>query len=188
MKEPEINKDTTSANEVEDKTEKTEPLIETGGDEKERLAAELQELNDKYLRLYADFENYKKRLNKDKEELVKYGNERLLAELLPVLDNLEMALDHSKSNLSEGLVKGVEITLRELLRTLEKFGLTPIEAVYKPFDPSVHDAMTIVEREDIEENTVVEEFRKGYLYRDKVIRASLVAVSKKPIGEKEKEK
>ena len=188
LKEPEINKDTESANEGEGKTEKTEPLVDTGGDEKERLTVELQELNDKYLRLYADFENYKKRVNKDKEELVKYGNERLLVELLPVLDNLEMALDHSKSELSEGLVKGVEITLREFLRTLEKFGLTPIEAVNKPFDPSVHDAMTIVEREDIEENIVVEEFRKGYLYKDKVIRAPLVAVSKRPIEEKEKEK
>ncbi len=93
-----------------------------------RLTAELQEMNDKYVRLYAEFENYKKRVNKDKEELIKYGNESLLYELLTVIDNLEMALKHASDDVSSGLIQGVEITLKELKKTLEKFGLTEIEA------------------------------------------------------------
>ncbi|NWF75512.1 MAG: nucleotide exchange factor GrpE [Nitrospirae bacterium] len=149
-------------------------------EDKDRLVPELQEMNDKYLRLYAEFENYKKRVNRDKEELIKYGNENLIINLLPVLDNLEMALKHATDDLSSGLVQGVEITLKEMKRTLEKFGLTVIEAEGKPFDPSIHHAMTQVEREDLNENTVVEEFRKGYMLKDKVLRPSLVAVSKKP--------
>jgi len=153
------------------------------GEEPKRMNAELREMNDKYLRLYAEFENYKKRVNKDKEELVKYGNENLLYDLLPVIDNLEMALQHASNDVSSGLVQGVEITLKELRKTLEKFGLAPIEAHGKPFDPLVHHAMTQVERDDVDEKTVVEEYRKGYRLRDKVLRPSLVAVSKKTVSE-----
>lgn len=160
--------------------------VQEAADEKERLTAELREINDKYLRLYAEFENYKKRVNKDKEEIFKYGNESLLYELLPVIDNLEMALKHAMNSVSEGLVQGVEITLKELQRTLEKFGLSPIEANGKPFDPLVHHAMTQVEKDDVDEKTVVEEFRKGYMFRDKVLRPSLVGVSKKTVVSQEK--
>ncbi|MEK6652871.1 MAG: nucleotide exchange factor GrpE [Nitrospirota bacterium] len=156
------------------------------------LDEELNDQKDKYLRLYAEFENYKKRVARDKEELVKYGNESLLYELLPVLDNLEMALKHASNDVDDvsaeyqprmaGLVQGVEITLREFLKVIDKFGLTPIIAINKIFDPSLHHAMTQVERDDVDENTVVEEFRKGYMLRDKVLRPSLVAVSKKPVN------
>jgi len=155
-------------------------------DEKERLAAELKEANDKYLRLYAEFDNYRKRMNKDKEELIKYGNERLLHELLPFIDHLEMALKHASNEASSGLVEGIEITLKGLKKTLEKFGLTEIEAEGKPFDPSMHHAMSQVERKDVDENMVVEELRKGYMLKDKVLRASLVAVSKKPVKDQGK--
>ncbi|MGD1075491.1 MAG: nucleotide exchange factor GrpE [Thermodesulfovibrionales bacterium] len=144
---------------------------------------ELAELKDRYMRLYAEFENYKKRVQKDKEELIKYGNESLLYEMLPVIDNLEMALKHSTDAISNDLVKGVEITLREFQRVVEKFGLTPIPAVGLPFDPSVHHAMSQVERGDLEDKTVVEEFRKGYLFGGKVLRPSLVLVSRKPAGD-----
>lgn len=140
----------------------------------------LQELNNKYLRLYAEFDNYKKRVNKDKEELVRYGNESLLYALLPAIDNLELALKHGACDPRTGVVQGVEITLKELQRTLEKFGLTRIGALGKKFDPAVHHAMTQVEREDMEEKMVAEELRAGYRYHDKVLRPSLVAVSVKP--------
>lgn len=143
-------------------------------------AADVHELNNKYLRLYADFENYRKRVNRDKEELVRYGNETLLYELLPILDNLELALRHTTDETNAGIVQGVEMTQKELLRTLEKFGLTKIESVNKVFDPAVHHAMARVERDDIEEEMVAEELRAGYLYRDKVLRPSLVMVSVKP--------
>jgi molecular chaperone GrpE len=161
---------------------------EAGVDEKRRLAEELKEMTDKYLRLYADFENYRKRVNKDKEELVKYGQEHLLSELLTVLDNLEMALKHASDAVSTGLVQGVEITLKELLKTLEKFGLSAIEAEGKTFDPAVHHAMSHIEHADTKENTVVEEYRKGYKLKDKVLRPALVAVSKKPAGHGHKNK
>ena len=149
--------------------------------EREQILAELQETNAKYLRLYAEFENYKKRVSKDKEELIKYGNENLLYEILPFIDHLEMALKHASNEVSSGIVQGVEITLRDLRKTLEKFGLTAIEADGKPFDPVVHHAMSQVERNDTEDNTVVEEFRRGYMLRDKVLRPALVAVSKKTV-------
>lgn len=160
---------------------------EEGTKEETPYAAELAELKDKHVRLYAEFENYKKRVNKEREELVKYGNESLLYELLPVSDNLEMALKHSADNTSEGLVKGVEVTLREFQRTIEKFGLTPISSTGKPFDPAVHHAMSQVEKPDIEEGTVVDELRKGYIYKERVLRPSMVTVSKKPENKNQEE-
>ncbi len=142
--------------------------------------AEVDDLHDKYLRLYADFDNFRKRVNKDKEELMRYGNESLLYELLPVIDNLELAMKHASGDVNSGLVQGVEVTLKELQRTLEKFGLTRIAANGMPFDPAVHHAMSQVERQDLPEKMVAEEFRAGYRYRDKVLRPSLVSVSVKP--------
>ena len=149
----------------------------------QNVRAELDEAKDRYLRLYAEFDNYKKKVQKDREELVKYSNESLVYELLPVMDSLEMALKHAaegNSEALEALAKGVENTLREMIRTLEKSGLAAIEAQGKPFDPAYHHAMAQVERNDSEGNMVVEEYRKGYLYKDKVLRPSMVAVSKKP--------
>lgn len=147
----------------------------------EDMQAELESAKEKHLRLYAEFENYKKKVQKDKEEVIEYCNESLVYELLPTLDNLEMALRHSTGeNIdAKSFVTGVENTFRELNRTLENFGLSPIEALGKSFDPSYHHAMTQVEKEDLDNNTVVEEFRKGYIYKEKVLRPSLVAVSKK---------
>jgi len=152
----------------------------------QNLKEELGQEKDRYLRLYAEFDNYKKRVARDKEELIKYGNESLLYELLPVIDNLEMAMKHSSNDTASatgggGLAQGVEITLKEFLRVIDKFGLSPIDASDKMFDPSLHHAMTQVERDDIDENMVVEEFRKGYMFREKVLRPSLVAVSKKTV-------
>ena len=164
-------------------SERSEELTEEG----EQTGDTFKEINDKYVRLYAEFENYKKRVNKDKEELVKYGNESLLYELLPVVDSLELALKHAADTVSDGLVQGVDITLKELHKTLEKFGLKGIKADGEPFDPAVHHAMMQVERSDVDENTVVEELRKGYMLNDKVLRPSLVAVSKKPAGSREEE-
>ena len=147
-----------------------------------KLRAELAEANDKYLRLYAEMENYKKKVRKDREEFLSYCNEDLLYELLPVMDSLDMALAHSAQGGEEeqaSLKQGVENTLRELLRTLDKFGLKPIEALGRQFDPAYHHAMSHVEQAGTEPEKVVNEMRKGYLYKEKVLRPSLVAVSKK---------
>ena len=181
------NKNTMSQQEDAVEQKETKTVDEKPVDKEEILTAELKAMNDKYLRLYAEFENYKKKVQKDKEELVKYANEKLIFELLPVLDSLEMAIEHARDEKNGGIVQGVDNTLKEFLRTLNKFGLTSIEAMGKPFDPSVHHAMSVVEREDVEENRVVEVFRKGYMLKDKVIRAPLVGVSKKPSDGKEEE-
>jgi len=181
MQKPEMGEEKPVLNEEETEAIGGEGAAQAAApvDEKEQLAAQLKEINDRYVRLYAEFENYKKRLNKDKEEIIRYGNESLLYEILPFLDHLEMALKHASNEASSGLIQGVEITLKELKKTLEKFGLTEIEAEGRPFDPGIHHAMSQVERDDIDDQLVVEEFRKGYMLKDKVLRASLVAVSKK---------
>lgn len=170
------NQTTSENTETEDMSAKTTDASVTRD---ENVQAVIDELNDKYLRCYAEFENYKKRVNKDKEELVKYANESLLYELLPAIDSLELALKHAADSNQSGIVQGVEMTLKELHRTLEKFGLSKIDAEGRRFDPAIHHAMMNVERADIDEKLVAEELRAGYTYRDKVLRPSLVAVSVK---------
>ncbi len=143
------------------------------------LKKEIEDLKDRYMRLYAEFENYKKMVTREKEDIIKYSNEALINSLIPSLDNLEMAIKHAE-NAYSGLVEGVKLTLKEILKALERAGLSQIESYMKPFDPLYHEAMSMVERDDVDEMTVVEELRKGYMYKDKVLRPSLVAVSKKP--------
>jgi len=150
-------------------------------EEIESLKKSLSESNDKYVRLYAEFENYKKFAARSKEEQLKYANENLIKDLLTVLDHLELALQHSLNNeISNSLAEGVELTLKELKTVLEKYGLAGIEALGTPFDPSVHHAIAQVETEDTENNIVVKEFRKGYMFKERVLRAALVGVSKRP--------
>lgn len=152
------------------------------GDASQKLKVEIEDIKDKHLRLYAEFENYKKKAQKDKEETLIYCNESLLYDLLPVIDTLEMALTHSSEANTEAvqsLIKGVENTLREFKRVLEKAGLKAIDAAGKQFDPSYHHAMSQVETTDFEDNIIFEEYRKGYMLNNKVLRPSLVAVSKK---------
>jgi molecular chaperone GrpE len=186
MKDLEIKEDQ-PLEEIKDKSEDLMP-VESSADEKlhevegdlSKSREELLEAKNLYLRLYAEFENYKKRMQKEKEELVKYGNELFVIELLTILDNLEMALHHAeKDATAESLIQGVELTIKEFRRVLDKFGVKEIDAFEKPFDPVYHHAMSHVERNDIEDNIIIEEYRKGYMLRDKVIRASLVSVSKK---------
>jgi molecular chaperone GrpE len=176
----------TTGNDSPDEMDEELTLVDDEAEEapvekaKETQASALRELNNKYLRLYAEFDNYKKRVTKEKEELRRYGNESLLYELLPAVDNLELAIKHGSCDPKNGVVEGVEITLKELQRTLEKFGLRKIESLGKKFDPAVHHAMVQVERDDLEEKMVAEELRAGYLIYDKVLRPSLVAVSVRP--------
>ncbi len=149
----------------------------------ENLQNELSQQKEKYLRLYAEFENYKRMIQKEREELINYANEKLIKDLLPVIDNFELAIKHSGSNLNsewlESMKKGVENALKEFLRILEKYGVKQIETVGQIFNPEVHHAVSTVEKEDMEDNIIVEELRKGYLYKNKLLREPLVAVSKK---------
>jgi molecular chaperone GrpE len=131
------------------------------------------------LRLAADFENYKKRAAREKEELVKFSNEDVIKSILPFVDNLERAVDHSeKAKEVESLAEGAKLTIQQLLKELNKFGLSPIESLGKPFDPTFHEAVMVVATGEHQPNHVVEEFRKGYLLHDRLIRPAAVSVSK----------
>lgn len=148
-------------------------------DDIEELKKTAEEANNKYIRLYADFENYKKITARNREELLKYANEDLLSDILTVIDHLELALQHATGDESSSpLSEGVELTLKELKNVLEKHGLQTIDALGKPFDPVVHHAMSKIESEE-EENTVIREFRKGYMLKDRVLRAAMVGVATK---------
>ena len=149
--------------------------------DQEDLKQLLNDANDKYVRLYADFENYRKISDRNKEELLKYANEEIITDILTVIDHLELALHHSSEGETSGsLAEGVNLTLKELKNVLEKQGLVTIDALGKPFDPVVHHAMSQIESEDTEENTIVKEFRKGYKLKERVLRAAMVGVSAKP--------
>lgn len=144
--------------------------------------AEVQKNWDLYLRARADLENYRKRTQREKEELSRFANENLLREILPVLDNLERALDHARQGAADnsGLVQGVEMTLSQFQRVLEKFGVTPITSLGALFDPARHEALGQLESADQPPNTVVQELQKGYLLNDRLLRPAMVMVAKAP--------
>ncbi|GAB4534412.1 MAG: nucleotide exchange factor GrpE [Thermodesulfovibrionia bacterium] len=188
MNDEEIKRGEDSEMPIEVKEEIVPEESQAKKDEVEGLKKELSELNDKYLRLYAEFENYKRFEARRREELLSYSNEGLIRELLSVIDHLELALQHaSNSEAGSALTEGVELTLRELKTILERYGLVSIDAIGKQFDPYLHDAMSQVETDEVDENVVVTEFRKGYKLKDRVLRASLVGVSKKPSKKEESE-
>ena len=147
-------------------------------EEKEK---EIRGHHDRLLRLAADFENYKKRSAKEREEWTKFANEDLIKAMLPFIDNLERAVNHAQKVSDTGvLIEGVRLTLQQLLQALNKFGLSSFESVGKPFDPTVHEAMLVVQTDQHEPNQVVEEFQKGYLLNDRLLRPATVSVSKAP--------
>jgi molecular chaperone GrpE len=150
--------------------------------EKLKEAEETAKRNfDLYLRSQADMENLKRRLQKEKQDLAKYSNESLIKELLPVVDNLEKAIALSKSeNSLDSLREGVELTLKGLKSALEKAGLEEVQAQGKCFDPNFHEAMCVEEDKGVDSGTVLQEFQKGYLLNDRLIRPALVVVSKRP--------
>jgi molecular chaperone GrpE len=141
-------------------------------------AEEVQATADRYLRLAAEFENYKKRAQKDQLEYIKYANERLLRDLLPVLDNLQRALEHAQQpGGTNGLVEGVGLTCKQYMETLSRFGVKPIPSVGLPFDPAVHQAVAMVDaKEGQKPNTIVAEHEKGYYLYDRVLRPAMVTV------------
>jgi molecular chaperone GrpE len=150
--------------------------------ELEQKKQEAEEANDKYRRTYADFENYRKRMQRDQAEFRKYANEQMALELLTVLDHLSLALKHANEGGSSGdaLQQGVEMVYKQFRDVLEKFGITPFKAEGEPFDPATHEAMMQVETSDVPENRVVQVFQDGYLYHEKILRHAKVGVSKKP--------
>jgi len=153
----------------------------------QKLAAkekEAKENYDRFLRMAADFENYKKRAAKEKEDYVKFSNEELMKAVLPFIDNLERAVSHAEKVHEAGvMIEGVRLVLQQILQALNKFGLSSFESVGKPFDPTKHEAMLVVETDQQEPDQVVEEFQRGYLLRDRLLRPATVSVSKLPAKE-----
>ncbi len=166
---------------LEEERHEKEKEIEELKKKLEEKEKEIKEHHDRLLRLAADFENYKKRAAKDKEEWTKFSNEDLIKAILPFIDNLERAVNHAEKVSDAGvLIEGVRLTLQQLLQTLSKFGLSTFQSVGKPFDPTVHEAMLVVETDKHEPNQVVEEFQRGYFLNDRLLRPATVSVSKPP--------
>jgi molecular chaperone GrpE len=139
---------------------------------------ELKSLNDKYLRLAAEFDNYKRLAQRDQRDQIRFGNEQLLKELLPVVDNLERAIKAAKGSTStDGLIQGVDLTLKQLHGVLGKFGVQSIPTMGQPFDPSGHQAVATVPSSQVPDQHVVEEFQRGYRLHDRILRPAMVTVS-----------
>lgn len=188
---------------VKKKEEQEKPAEEEGGlgqpaaeDYSDKLADleqrlkekedEAEALIDRLKRLAAEFENYKKRSAKEKEEFKKFSQQSLVRELLPVVDNLERALLHGKDNQETAdLLNGVKLTLDGLIKCLEKFGVIPFDSIGQPFDPEKHEAMNMAESTEAPPNMIIAEHRRGYIMWKRVIRPSLVTVSKAVPAEQE---
>ena len=138
-----------------------------------------KENHDRLLRVSAEFENYKKRSAREMESFRKFANEALVKDMLSVVDNLERAILSSADKEAEnGILEGIEMTLREILKIFEKFSVTPIKSLGERFDPSFHEAVMQEESEEHDENTVLKELQKGYMIHDRLLRPSMVIVSK----------
>lgn len=154
-----------------------EPLPETEPPPEEKE----EDPETRLLRLAAEFDNYKKRMEREREVLRAYANEALLERLLPVVDNLERALAAAKQGGEQGnLTEGVELTLRELLEVLRRDGVEPIDAEGQPFDPTIHEAISTQPSTDIPEGTVIGQIEKGYRYKERILRPAKVIVSSGP--------
>jgi molecular chaperone GrpE len=140
----------------------------------------LAEARDRYLRLAADFENYKKRSRQEQLDTIQHASADLISRLLPVLDDLRAALEHAPRDTDEAWLKGIELSTRKLEDVLAAHGLEPIESVGSAFNPKFHEAVGHEESDDHPDDTVVSELRRGYRIRDRVVRPSLVKVSRRP--------
>lgn len=138
-----------------------------------------RELEDKLLRMAAEQDNFRKRMQRERETALKYAEETILRELLPSLDNLERAVEQCKCTPDAGaILAGVEMTSKGLLNTLEKFGIKPLAGEGQPFDPNFHEAVAMEASAEVPENQIVQEYQKGYMFKDRLIRAAKVVVSK----------
>lgn len=159
--------------------------------EEQLKAAEfkLNEASDRMLRMAAEFDNYKKRMAREMDEFRKFANESLIKNLLPILDNLERAIDSSKSGekAKANILEGVELTYKEIMSILEKYQVLPVVCLEKSFDPLFHQAVSQEESDKYPDNTVIRELMKGYTMHDRLIRPSMVTVSKAKANQKKNE-
>ena len=145
------------------------------------LAAERDDYKDRWMRGHAELENYKRRSEREKADFLRRANEGMVRDLLPVLDNLERALEHAQASGEDNPVtQGVSMTHQELVKVLERHGLEKVEALGQPFNPEFHEAMLQQEDPDQDENTVLNELSRGYVFQGRLLRPAMVVVSKKP--------
>jgi molecular chaperone GrpE len=163
-----------------DGTETMDPLKEME-ENVESLKNEAAETHDRLLRLAAEFENYKKRSAREMNDFRKFANENFVKAMLPVVDNLDRAIESSSNDnhANSSVVEGVNMTLREILKVFEQYGIKPFESLGKTFDPSLHQAVMQEDDEAYPENTVSKELQKGYMIHDRLLRPAMVVVSKK---------
>ncbi len=182
------NKEDTGEKETEGKLSETEAKeIEAPAPHETELITELditkkqlEEEKDRCLRLNAEFDNFRKRMLKEKEEFIKYANEKLISELIDIMENLERGVENAKKTENKDkLIEGMELIYKQFKNVLEKNGLTPIKALGERFDPYKHEAMMQTLTDERDEGTILEEFARGYMLNNKVIRYSKVRVSKR---------
>lgn len=140
---------------------------------------ESQGHQERMLRVAADFENFKRRAEREKEDVRKFGVERLLVDMLPVLDNLERAMSHTNADAPSSLLDGVQMVMRQFRQALSKYGVTSFESKGQMFDPQRHEAVQQVDSPEHPNNTVIEEYQKGYYLHDRLIRPAMVVVSRR---------
>ena len=172
--------ETVEAEETDENEETTEKKGFFGKkkDKKDKKDLKIEELEDKVKRQLAEFENFRNRTEKEKSRMYEFGARDVIEKMLPVVDNFERGLAAIPEEEKGGPVaSGMEMIYKQMMTTLEGLGVTPIDALNKPFDPNFHNAVMHVEDEEIEESTVVEEFQKGYIYKEHVIRYSMVMVA-----------
>lgn len=171
-----------TASEKTAEKQETEPEEKSGGKEKKKRKKDkkdekIEELNDRLLRNMAEFENFRNRSEKEKTAMFEIGAKSVVEKILPVVDNFERGLDAVAEDEKENaFVKGMEAVYKQFSTALEEIGVVPIEAVGKEFDPNLHNAVMHDEDDSMEANTVSEEFQKGYMYKDSVVRHSMVKV------------
>ena len=175
--ETENAQDTEAASEETDTKEKKDGIFGKKK-KKDKKDAQIEDLNDRLRRQMAEFDNFRKRSEKEKSQMYEVGAKDIIEKILPVVDNFERGLDAVKEEDKEDpFVQGMEKVYKHLLTTLEGIEVKPIAAVGQPFDPNFHNAVMHVEDENFGENIVAEEFQKGYTYRDSVVRHSMVKVA-----------
>jgi molecular chaperone GrpE len=156
---------------------------EFSSEEIERMAGQLVENRDKYVRLLADFDNFRRRAHKDRQDVMQYGHENLVKDLLSTVDNLDRAIEHAHQNDGgdlASLLQGVELVQRELYAVLAQHEVHVIDAEGSEFDPSLHEAMAQVQDDSAAPNTVIEVLQRGYRLRDRLLRPARVVVAKPP--------
>ena len=180
----ELEEDPREEGESQDQEEEEIPLTKMTKAELIKKIEKVQEASDKNLDLYirsqAEIDNVKKRYQKERQDLVKFANESLIKQLLPVVDNLEKAITHSQDEDSiEAIREGVDLTLKGLMDILQKAGVETVEAVDEQFDPNFHEAVSEMADDGIKPGTVIKDLQKGYILNQRLIRPSMVIVSKK---------